>query len=192
MFVAIASTTAEYWNPESEDGMSYLEAVNNALLPSTIGAAFGEANTSNHDNVNQAFDIGTLIATDDLSSNTENIDMSWPSHSNGSSGTSAYNFDFMDASDEGYPYHNMNYLARFRFDPTTATAHSSQLGNLFLPPSTHAIDSPLPDSSNSAPQDGIQVPHNPNKWLRISDFTEENILPENERRKRSKPERLTL
>ena len=89
-------------------------------------------------------------------------------------------------------YHNMNYSARFRFDPTAATAHSSQLGDLFLPPSTHAVDSPPPDSPDSAPQDGIRVPHNPNKRLRISDFTEENILPENERRKRSKPERLTL
>jgi len=52
----------------------------------------------------------------------------------------------------GYPYHNMNYLARFRFDPTTATADSSQLGDLFLPPSTHAVNSPPPDSPNSAPQ----------------------------------------
>src|SRR5271155_124110 len=161
--------------------MSYLDVMNDVLLPSTIGAVFGEANTLNHNNINQAFNIGTSIATDDLSSNTENIDMSWLSHSNGSSGTSAYNFDFMDASDEGYPYHNTNTLARFRFDPTAATAHSSQLGDLFLPPSTHAVDSPLPDSPNSAPQDGIQVPHNPNKRLRISDFTEENILPENER-----------
>ena len=119
MVIAIASTTTEYWNSESEDGMSYFDTVNNALLPLTIGTVFGKANTSNHDNDNQAFDIGTSIATasDNLSSNTENIDMSWPLHSNGPSGTSAYNFDFMDASDEGYPYHNMNYLARFRFNP---------------------------------------------------------------------------
>lgn len=154
--------------------------------------AFGEVNTSTHDNVNQGFDTGTSIAADDLSSNTENMDMSWPSHSNGPSGTSAYNFDFMEASDQGYPYHNMDYLARFRFDPTAATAHSSQPGDLFLPPPTHAVDPPPPDSPNSAAQDSIRVPHSPNKQLRISDFTEENILPDNERRKRSKPERLTL
>jgi hypothetical protein len=130
---------------ESEDSMSYLNTMNDALLPSTIGTAFGEANTLNHDNVNQAFDIGTSIAaaSDNLSSNTENIDMSWLLHSNGPSGTSAYNFDFMDASDEGYPYHNMNYkLARFRFDPTAAMAHSSQPGDLFLPPPTHSLIPP--------------------------------------------------
>ena len=77
----------------------------------------------------------------------------------------------------------MNYLARIRFDPTATTAHSSQLGDLFLPPSTHAVDSPSPDSPNSVPQDGIRVLHYPNKHFRISDFTKENILPENERRK---------
>ena len=158
----------------------------------TIGATFGEVNTYTHDNANQAFDSGTSIAAGDLSSNTENMDMSWPSHSNGPSGTSAYNFDFMDASDQGYPYHDMGYLARFRFDPTAATAHSSQPADLFLPPQIHSVDPPTPDSPNIAPQNSIQVPHNPNKRLRISDFTEENILPDNERRKRFKPEKLTL
>src|ERR1700678_2848225 len=102
------------------------------------------------------------------------------------------NFDFMDTSDQGYPYHDMGYLACFRFDPTVATAHSSQPGDLFLPLPTHSVDPPTPDSPKLAPQESIQVPHNPNKRLRISDFTEENILPGNERQKRSKPEKLTL
>ena len=174
--------------------MSYLDMMNDPLLPLAIGAAFGEVNASTHDNANQAFDSGTSIAASDLSSNaeSENMDMSWPLHSNGPSGTSAYNFDFMDASDQGYPYQDMGYLARFRFDPTAATAHSSQPADLFLPPQTHSVDPPTPDSPNLAPPDSIQVPHNPNKRLRISDFTEENILPDNERRKRFKPEKLTL
>lgn len=136
------------------------------VFDTTIGAAFGEVNTSTHGNVNRAFDIGTSIAADDLGSNTENMDVSWPLYSNGPSGTSAYNFDFMDASeesDQGYRYHKMNYLPNFRFDPTAATAHSSSSKpgpDLFLPPSTHAVNSPPPDNP---PQDGIQVSHNLNK-----------------------------
>ena len=100
----------------------------------------------------------------------------------------------MDSLDQGYSYPNIDYLARsgFRFDPTVATGHSSQLDNLFLPPPIHAIDSIPSDPPNAVPDNGIRVPHNPNKRLRISDFTEENILPDNERRKRSKPERLIL
>jgi tyrosinase len=44
--------------------------------------------------------------------------------------------------------------------PVTLLSHKS-----LLLPSTYAIDSPPPDSPNSAPQDGIQVFHNPNKRL---------------------------
>jgi hypothetical protein len=172
--------------------MTYLDIMNDPLLPSTTGAASDEVNTFTHNNVDQAFNSGTSIAAGDLSSNTENMDNSWPSHANDPSGTSAYNFDFMDTSDQGYPYHDMGYLARFGFDLTAATAHSSQPGDLFLPLPTHSVDPSTPDSPNLAPQESIQVPHNPNKRVRISDFTEENILPDDERRKRSKPEKLTL
>jgi hypothetical protein len=133
--------------------------------------------------------------------------VSWPSesksHSNRpselDSDTYIYNSDFMDTLDQGYPYptSNMDYLATpsrsgFMFDPTMAKGHSSQRDNLFLPPPTHAVDSFHSDSSNSVPDNEIRVPHNPNKRLRISDFTEENVLPDNERRKRSKPDRLIL
>ena len=169
--------------------MSYLDMLNDPLLPSTVGAEFNEANTSTDDNFIHPFDTAPSIASD-LSSNTENMDLSWPLHSNGPSG--AYNFDFMDVSDQGYPYRNVDYSARFRFDPAAATAHSSQQPELFLPLPTCVVDSPPPDSPNPAPQDSIRVPDNPNKRLRISNFTEENIPPENERRKRSKPDRLTL
>jgi hypothetical protein len=183
-FMAIlASTAAEYWNSESEDAMSYSDSysdmMNDLLLPSTDTTTISSAS----DNFNQAFNTGTqaaaLIATGDFSRNTmtENVDtgMSWPSHSNSPSGlgTSAYNSDFVETLDQGYPYPNMDYLAHFEFNPTVATPHSSQLDNLFLPPPTHVVD--------SVPEDSIQVLHNPNKRLRISDFTEENILPDNER-----------
>jgi hypothetical protein len=192
LFVPIASTAAEYWNSESEDGMSYLNMLNDPSLPSTVRAEFNEANTSTDDNFIHAFNTAPPI-TSGLSRNTENMDLSWPLHSNGPSGVSAgYNFDFMDASDQGYPYRNVDYSARFRFDPTAATAHLSQQPDLFLPLPTCVADSPPPDSPNSVPQDSIRVPDNPNKRLRISNFTEENILPKNERRKRSKPDRLTL
>jgi hypothetical protein len=53
--------------------------MNNPLFSSeTIGTAFGEVNTSIHDNVNQAFNIqvGTSIVADDPSSNIENMDVS--------------------------------------------------------------------------------------------------------------------
>ena len=179
-------TAAEYWNSESEDGTSYIDMINDLLLPSTdahtttIGAEFrkleGETVTSTNDNFNQAFDTS--------------------SHSNSPSGlqvvASAYNSDFMDTSDQSYQYANMDYLTSFNFNPTTATAPSSQHEDLFLPPSTQIIDPFHSDSPNSALEVGIRVPHNLNKRLRISDFTEENILPDNERRKRSKPERLIL
>lgn len=148
----------------------------------TIGAEFRkleeETVTSTNDNFNQAFDTS--------------------SHSNSPSGlqvvASAYNSDFMDTSDQSYQYANMDYLASFNFNPTTATAPSSQHEDLFLPlaPSTQVVDPFHSDSPNSALEVGIRVPHNLNKQLRISDFTEENILPDNERRKRSKPERLIL
>jgi hypothetical protein len=193
LFTPIASTAAEYWNSESEDaGMSYLDMLNDPFLPSTVGAEFNEANTSTDDNFTRPFDTATSIAGD-LSSNTENMDLGWPLHSNGPRGVSAaYNFDFMDDSDQGYLYCKADYSARFRFDPIAATAHSSHQPDLFLPLPTCVVDSPPPDSPNPVPQVNIRVPDNPNKRLRISNFTEENILPENERRKRSKPDRLTL
>jgi hypothetical protein len=62
-----------------------------------------------HDNVDQAFNSGTSIAAGDLTSDAENVDMSWSSYANGPSGN---NFDFMDASDQGYSYHDMGHLAR--------------------------------------------------------------------------------
>jgi hypothetical protein len=206
LFTAIlASTAAEYWNSESEDATSYSDSysdmMNDLLLPSTDTTTISSAS----DNFNQAFNTGTQaaasIATGDFSRNTvtENVDtgMSWPSHSNSPSGlgTSAYNSDFVETSNQGYLYPDMDYLAHFEFDSTALTAatpHSSQPDNLFLPPPTHVVDSFPSDSPNSVPEDSIQVLHNPNKRLRISDFTEENILPDNERRKRSKPERLIL
>ena len=46
--MAIASTAAEYWNSESEDGTSYIDMINDLLLPltdahtTTIGAEFRE------------------------------------------------------------------------------------------------------------------------------------------------------
>jgi len=64
------------------------------------------------------------------------------------------------------------------------------LADLF-PLTTPVVDPFTPDSPNLVPQDSIRIPVNPNKRFRISNFTEENILPDNERRKRSKPERLT-
>ena len=216
-FMAVASTAEEYWNSESEDGYrsSYFDMINDvdlllpltdALRPTTIVAdsESREVETSTNDNFNQAFDLMTasITASGDPSHNvnaaTENTDMSWPSmasHSNSPSvlGTSAYNSDFMDTSDQSYPYPNMDYLAHFSFVPTAAT-HSSQPNDLFrvLPPPTQAVHSFHSNSPNIVPEDSNRAPHNLNKRLRISDFTEENILPDNERRKRSKPERLIL
>ena len=220
-FMAVASTAEEYWNSESEDGYrsSYFDMINdvdlllpltNALRPTTIVAdsESREVETSTNDNFNQAFDLMTasIAASGDPSHNvtaaTENTDMSWPSmasHSNSPSvlGTSAsaYNSDFMpvDTSDQSYPYPNMDYLAHFSFVPTASAAtHSSQPNNLFLPPPTQVVHSFHSNSPNIVPEDSNRAPHNLNKRLRISDFTEENILPDNERRKRSKPERLIL
>jgi hypothetical protein len=117
----IASTAAEYWNSESKNGMSYLDMLNNPLLPSTVSAEFNKENTFTDDNFIDASNAAPLIAGD-LSRNTENMDLSWPLHSNGPSRLSAaYNFDFMDASDQGYPHCDMDCSACFRFDPTVAT-----------------------------------------------------------------------
>ena len=214
-FLAVASTAEEYWNSESEDGYrsSYFDMINDvdlllpstdALRPTTIVAdsESREVETSTNNNFNQAFDLMTasIAASGDPSHNvtaaTENTDMSWPSmasHSNSPSvlGTSAYNSDFMDTSDQNYPYPNMDYLAYFSFIPTAAT-HSSQPNDLFLPPPTQVVHSFHSNSPNIVPEDSNRAPHNLNKRLRISDFTEENILPDNEHRKRSKPERLIL
>ena len=170
----------------------------NDPLPSTTGTASEEVNTFTHENVNQAFKFQLWNFDSRRWSQQRHrehghklaIACKWSQWN--CSGTSAYSFDFIDTLDQGYPYHDMGYLACFRFDPTAATAHSSQPGDLFLPLPTHSVDPSTPDSPNLAPQDSIQVLHNPNKWLRISNFTEENILPDNECWKRSKPEQLTL
>jgi len=194
----IASTTAEYWNSEPEDAdFSYVNMLNNPSFPSTTvtGGEFGEVDNMSTpgNNINHTFDTTTSLAGD-LGSNTENMDISWSVHSNGPSGgsESAGDFDFTQASDPGYPYHETDSLARFRYNPTAPMAHSPQ-PDLFLPLAltTPVVDPSTPDSPNSVPHDSIRIPDNPNKRLRISNLTEENILPDNERRKRSKPERLT-
>lgn len=57
--------------------MAYLDMMNNPLFSTTVtGVASGEVNTLTYDN---AFNSGTSIAAGDLSSDTENMDMSWPS-----------------------------------------------------------------------------------------------------------------
>jgi hypothetical protein len=70
----IASTAAEYWNSESENGMSYLDMLNDPLLPSTVSAEFNKENTSTDNNFIDASDAAPSIAGD-LSRNTENMDV---------------------------------------------------------------------------------------------------------------------
>jgi len=191
-----ASTTAEYWNSEPEEGLSYLDLLNDPSFPSTTGGEFGQAdNASTRSHVNHAVGTASSIASN-LSSGTEDIDMSWPLYNAGSNipgSTSTFNFNLTPASDSdlGYPSHNMDYLARFRFEPTAATAHSPQ-PDLFLPLPPPIVESSPPGTHSLVPQDIIHVRDNPNKRLRISNITEENILPDHERRKRSKPEKLNI
>jgi hypothetical protein len=195
IFIHAASTAAEYWNSEPEDsGLPYLDLMRYPSLPSTISGEFSELdNTSTHD-VGYPCDTTTSRAGGlSFSSDAENMDTSWPLHSSGASAAPPYNFDFtMSALDQdygGYPNHDTDSLAHFRFDPIAAMAYSPQ-PELFLPVPPPVVDSSPPDSPKLVPQDSLRVPDN--KRLRISDLTEENILPDHERRKRSKPDRLTL
>jgi hypothetical protein len=146
--------------------------------------------------MNFAFDTVTTSMTSSTAGNLSlsdaddllELDTRWPLHLSSPSEAPAYNFDFIPASE---PYRDMDYLAHFRFNPTVATAHFPQ-PELFLPVPPHVVDSPPPDSPKLMPQDSLPGPQNPNKRLRLSDLTEENILPDHERRKRSKPDKLTL
>jgi hypothetical protein len=193
----IASTAEEYWNSEPEDsGLSYLDLMNCLPLPSTIGGGFSEVENSSAGGVRDKYlalettttTAGNLILSD--TADAEDMDAGWPLRSSGPSEApaSAYNFDFMPTSDS---YNNMDSFAHFRLNPTVSTAHSPR-PELFLPLPLSAIDSSPPDSPKLMPQGSLPGPINPNKRLRISDLTEENILPDHERRKRSKPDRLTL
>ena len=67
----------------------------------------------------------------------------------------------------------------FGFNHTVAMAHSPQ-PELFLPLPPPVVDPSPPDSPKLMPQDSLPGPNNPNKRLRISDLTEENILPDHE------------
>lgn len=124
--------------------------------------------------------------------------MSWAlyntSTSSTSDGAATYDLDRMLTEvDQGYPYNNAHHSSPFMLDPTISIARSPQ-PDLFqvLPPPV--VDSSSPGAPNLEPQESVRVPDNPNnlKRLRISNITEENILPENQRRKRSKPDKLSL
>ena len=99
-------------------------------------------------------------------------------------------FTWLDAS-ELLPSLTLRVILTPQTTPLTGrqTQHELLSRFLVLQPLPFTLNSfrwlPPPDSPNSVPQDGIQVSHNLNKRLRISDFTEENILPDNEGWRRS-------
>ena len=217
LFTYVASTATEYWNSEPEDedrdgasshgtgpGVSYLEMLNDALaFPSTTGDGSefmeGSTSTSNNStgiNLNQAFNTATSIPSA-LSSNpaSENMDIGWASYnssstSNGGYGTTTASYDFgltPATPAQGFPFDNADYLATI-----VATTHSPQPDFLPLPGFTSVTVSAAPCSPYLVPQESKKVPDNPNKRLRISNITEENILPDNQHRKRSKPDKLSL
>jgi hypothetical protein len=209
----------EYWNSEPEDedrtstGMSesYLDMLNDPSFPSTIGSDFTVGSTSNDStNFNHAFNTGTGTATSipsvasdlPVSNNPENVDiLHWVSYDPSSNtGATTYNFDLMPAAAQGpecsfdndEDYRDLVRRFGFDSDPIMATSHSPHLEpDLLLPLPVFASGS-SPPGSYLVPQDSERVPDNPNKRLRISDITEENILPDNHCRKRSKPDKLSL
>jgi hypothetical protein len=182
---------AEYWNSEPEDSMSYLDILNDPSFPPTTGGEFTEAGPSGNDFTNHTFDAANSIGSD-LSNIPENVDMSWALYDASSSSTSTaptYNFDHTPAAAQGYSFSDVDYLPRFRFGPTIATDNSPH-PNPFLPPPVVGPSPPV--SPNLVPQESVMFPDNPKKRLRISNITEENILPDNQRRKRSRPDKLSL
>jgi len=107
------STTAEYWNSEPEDSMSYLDMLNDASFLSTIGSEFTEAGSTGNYSTNHAFDTATSISSA-LGSipRPENMDTHWALHdpsSNHSSGATTYNFDLMPAAAQGCSFDNVDY-----------------------------------------------------------------------------------
>lgn len=162
----IASTVEEYWNSEPEDsGLSYLDLLHCPPLPLTIDGRFSKVDNASTHNVNFAFDRATTSTARNLSlSDAEDMDTSWPLlvHSSGSSEAPLYNFNFIPALDQGYPYHDMDYLPHFGFNPTVAMAHSPQ-PELFLPLPPPVVDSSPPDSPKSVPQNSLPGPNNLNK-----------------------------
>ncbi|KIJ97242.1 hypothetical protein K443DRAFT_10019 [Laccaria amethystina LaAM-08-1] len=160
----------EYWSSEPEDSVSYLDMLNDPSFPPTT----------------------SVISAPGV---PENVDMSWASYDASSSSPTpapTYNFDNTPAAAQRYFFGNVDYLpSGLTFGPTKATDNFPEpQPNPFLPPLI--VDPSPPVSPNLVPQESVVFPDNPHKWLRIPHFTEENILPDNQSRKRSKPDKLSL